>query len=189
MQTNILYHYDGFHHLKMVETEKATNEIVDYNNINDLVNHLTPAICDHLLSLGVIPASLEAGITASTEADFNTAYVEAVSKWVAENIDLFLANLELAITPTGYIARKYVATSDNWRPTVQLRGRGFVMVRFMQLTPNPKSGYRIAVYGNDDFGLEFDSKDLLTAEALYKELTEASDLTVQSLLDKGFARV
>ena len=36
---------------------------------------------------------------------------------------------------------------------------------------------------------EFLSRKFDSAEALYKELTEEENLTVQSLLDKGFARV
>lgn len=182
------YYYDGFHHLKMVDAEKATNEIVDYyNNINEFVNALTPAICDHLTWIGVLPASLGVGITADTEEDWNTAYVEAVSKWIAKNIGLFLANLELAMYPkAGYIARKYVYTTDDWHPTCD---NNCVMVRFVQLLPDPKAGYRIAVWGGDDFGLEKDLPTFDSASALYKELTEEENLTIQSLLDKGFVNV
>ena len=182
------YHFDGFHHLKMVDAEKATNEIVDYyNNINEFVNALTPGICDHLTYIGVIPTSLEVGITADTEEDWNTAYVEAVFQWIAENIDLFSANLELAMYPkAGYIARKYVYTTDDWHPTCE---NSSVMVRFMQLLPDPKAGFRIAVWGNDDFGLEKDVASFNEAEALYREITALENLTIQELLDKDFVNV
>lgn len=172
----ILYYYDGFHHFKMVETEKATDEI--------FVNALTPAICDHLTWIGVLPASLGVGITADTEEDWNTAYVEAVSKWIAKNIGLFLANLELAMYPkAGYIARKYVPTKDDWHPTC---GGGFVMIRFVQMLPD---GFRIAVWGGDDFGLEKDVASFNEAEALYREITALENLTIQELLDKDFVNV
>lgn len=185
----IFYYYDGFHHLKMVD---ADNEVVDksdyYNNVDEFVNALTPAICDHLTWIGVLPTSLEVGITADTEEDWNTAYVEAVSEWIAENRSMFLANLELATGPKdGYIARKYVPTKDDWHPTCD---NNCVMVIFLQLLPDPKAGYRIAAYGGDDFGLEKDLTSFDSAEALYKELTEEEkNLTVESLYLKGFARV
>ena len=185
----LAYHYDGFHHLKMVDAEKAyTNSAVQYyRTAEEFAADLTASLANHLTWIGVLPASLEVGITADTEEDFNTAYVEAVSKWIAENRPMFLANLELAMYPkAGYIARKYVPTKDDWHPTC---GGGFVMVRFLQLLPDPKAGYRIAVWGGDDFGLEKDLTSFDSASALYKELTEEENLTVQSLLDKGFVNV
>jgi len=189
MKRQILsYYYDGFHHLKLVSAEEAyTNSAVQYCTVEEFVEGLTASMADHLAWIGVIPASLCEGITADTEEEWDTAYVEAVSKWIAKNRPMFSANLELAVAPkAGYIARKYVPTKDDWRPTC---GGGFVMVIFVQLLPDPKAGYRIAAYGGDDFGLEKDLTSFDSASALYKEITETENLTIQSLLDKGFARV
>lgn len=187
--TYLSYHYDGFHHLKLVSDEKAyTNSAINYyRTVEEFVADLTVSLANHLTWIGVLPASLEVGITADTEEDFNTAYVEAVSKWIAENRPMFLANLELAMYPkAGYIARKYVYTTDDWHPTCE---NSSVMVRFIQMLPDSKAGFRIAVWGNDDFGLEKDLTSFDSASALYKELTEEENLTVQSLLDKGFVNV
>ena len=183
------YYYDGFHHLRLVSAEEVdTNSAVSYyRTVEDFVTDLTISLVNNLTWIEVLPDELADNITAPTEEEWDTLYMQVVHEWIAKNIDLFSANLELAIAPkAGYIARKYVRSSDNWRPTC---GGGFVMVRFMQLLPDPKAGYRIAAYGGDDFGLEKDLTSFDSASALYKELTEASDLTVQSLYLKGFARV
>lgn len=184
------YHYDGFHHLKMVDAEKAyTNSAVQYyRTAEEFAADLTASLANHLTWIGVLPASLGVGITADTEEDWDNKYVEAVIKWITENKAMFSANLKLAVSPKpGYIARKYVPTKDDWHPTCD---NNCVMVRFVQLLPDPKAGYRIAVWGGDDFGLEKDLPTFDSASALYKELTEGGgNLTIQSLLDKGFAPV
>ena len=185
----LAYHYDGFHHLKMVDAEKAyTNSAVQYyRTAEEFAADLTASLANHLTWIGVLPASLEVGITADTEEDFNTAYVEAVSKWIAENRPMFLANLKLAVSPKpGYIARKYVYTTDDWHPTCE---NSSVMVRFIQMLPDSKAGFRIAVWGNDDFGLEKDVASFNEAEALYREITALENLTIQELLDKDFVNV
>ena len=85
------YHFDGFHHLKLVSAEEAdTNSAVQYySTVEAFVNALTPAICDHLSYIGVLPASLGVGITADTEEEWDTLYMQAVHVWIANNFGKF----------------------------------------------------------------------------------------------------
>ncbi len=184
----LAYHYDGFHHLKMVDTEKATNNAISYfSTAEELVENLTVHLCNHLDYINVIPTCLKKGVTAETEDDWDNTYAEAVIKWITENKAIFSANLKLAVSPKpGYIARKYVYTTDDWHPTCE---NSSVMVRFIQMLPDSKAGFRIAVWGNDDFGLEKDAASFDEAETLYREITALENLTIQGLLDKDFVNV
>jgi len=70
-------------------------------------------------------------------------------------------------------------------------GEEYVELRFTEIThthPAWSSFVRVAVWGNDDIGMfkEFTVDQAKEAEALYEELQQASDLTRELLLGKGF---
>ncbi len=88
-----------------------------------------------------------------------------------------------------------VETGENWHPSFFFEAatspeisptQAYLRVRFYEF-PKKSDGYRVSVWGNDDFGMEKDFRELEFDEAqkTYKEI--ASPVEEEKLLAAGFA--
>ena len=85
----------------------------------------------------------------------------------------------------------YKQTDDQWHQTYKLaNGTGLVRVMFTQTGPDPENGlgdYRVAAWGNDDFGLECDfGKDKTTALDTLMEIILMPTVSREGLKALGF---
>lgn len=67
-------------------------------------------------------------------------------------------------------------------------GAWFVRVSLMELPFAEPVTYRVCVWGNDDFGMEFDTPSLDIARELYTALVLTEDLRQDTLTELGFVR-
>lgn len=84
-------------------------------------------------------------------------------------------------------------TEEDWYPSFFFHGpttppeivptQAYLRVRFYEFHPE-SDGYRVCVWGNDDFGMEKDFKDFAEAHKCYKEI--ASPIEEEKLLAQGF---
>lgn len=92
------------------------------------------------------------------------------------------------------IDEKMMETEENWHPSFFFQGpttpelrptQAYLRVRFHQFHPKT-DGYRVSVWGNDDFGMEKDFSEFGFDEAqkAYKEI--ASPVEEEKLLAAGF---
>ena len=81
-------------------------------------------------------------------------------------------------------------TSENWHGNYRIAndGRylgGFVNVSVFPLGPKFEL-YRVLVEGNDDFAMEYDTKDMEKALSLYSEICLFEDVKRRDLEIRGF---
>ena len=74
-----------------------------------------------------------------------------------------------------------ISTTDNWygnydNNTVKLTYHGRLIC----------GKYRVSIWGNDDFGLIYDTTDKGTARVLFNKLKTKSNITQRELYDLGF---
>lgn len=73
-----------------------------------------------------------------------------------------------------------VPTTDNWYPTYD---GGYVQV---SLIPLSDGTWRCCVWGDDDFGLDFDTEDRQKATEMYELVTAMPNVVVAHLKRLGF---
>lgn len=81
-------------------------------------------------------------------------------------------------------------TSEDWYSNFKIaddkRYEGkYVHVSYFPLGPKFDT-YRVAVWGNDDTGMEFDTKSELDAQGIYLEVMHMDDVTRDKLINLGF---
>ena len=92
------------------------------------------------------------------------------------------------------IDEKIMETEENWHPSFFFQGpttpelnptQACLRVRFYEF-PKKSDGYRVSVWGDDDFGMEKDFSELEFEQAhkCYKEI--ASPIEEEKLLAAGF---
>lgn len=74
-----------------------------------------------------------------------------------------------------------IPTTDDWYPNYQNN-----IVRLVYVGELVDSTYRVAVWGADDFGVEYDAKDKETAENIFNKLKTKTNITQKELYDLGF---
>jgi hypothetical protein len=74
-----------------------------------------------------------------------------------------------------------IPTTDNWYPNYENN-----MVRLVYVGKLVDGTFRVAVWGADDFGVEYDAKDKGTAKELFNKLKTKTNITQKELYDLGF---
>lgn len=85
------YHFDEFHHLKLVSAEEVdTNSAVRYySTVEEFVADLTTSLVNHLTWIEVLPDELADNIVAPTEEEWDTLYMQVVHEWIGRNFGKF----------------------------------------------------------------------------------------------------
>lgn len=76
---------------------------------------------------------------------------------------------------------KRVTSPDNWHPTSD---EGTVRVSIHHDRLKTKNGWRVAVWGDDDFGMERDGLDITTAFNMFRRIKDG--VTQSDLRKRGF---
>lgn len=88
--------------------------------------------------------------------------------------------------------RVYKETSDNWYGNFSIKNDArfvkadLVMIKFFKLLDNKT--YRVCVWGNDDFGMEYDTKDKDKAKKIFSKIILQPVLEKVYLEQMGFKR-
>ena len=85
------YHYDGFHHLRLVPDEKAytNNAVRYYRTVEEFVADLTISLVNNLTWIEVLPDELADNILSPTEEEWDAFYMQVVHEWIANNFGKF----------------------------------------------------------------------------------------------------